>query len=104
MLRKVTYSLIVSLLFVFPARAQTVQSQCSGLISQLWVTDGGELYVFLVGGLLSLMGPSDPNYNGSLALATSAFMAGRPVSLRVTAATCGGGVFYPLVGVGLLAS
>ena len=96
----------VGLLILWCASAHAT-TECTGNIVRLWTGDSGSVYGALDNGLTWVTTASDPNTKNILASAISAFIAGRSVTVRVTAAiSCdsSGGTRSDVVGMWLNAS
>lgn len=93
----------IVILLSFPQKA-LAWVECSGHVTQIYITDGGALYVWFDNGAWTSMQPSDPNLNGSLALMTTALTTGKTALYRVNSTGCTNSqpTALPLTGTSLL--
>lgn len=93
----------IGLILFLPQKARAY-TECSAHVNQIYITDSGTLYVFFDTGAYGSMANNDPNYNGSLALMTTALTTGKMVMFRTNNASCAsqGGAAIPLTGTSIV--
>jgi len=60
-------------------------TQCQSAVERIWAGDGGYVWIYFPNGGSAVIGPSDPNREAVLAMATTALTASRQVIVRYAA-------------------